>query len=214
MKMSSRKTTRAKSAHKTDRARKGTKARGPQGVKPALRTRDPHDPSATDVMLAPRRGDVDFRELPRSEIEEILGRNKVGRLAFAFHDRVDIQPIHYVYERGWLYGRTSEGEKIETLQHNQWVAFEVDEIKDTFDWLSVVIHGSFWRIHPLGSPRAEEVWAKAAELMARVVPEALTDKDPVAFRQILFRIAISDVRGREAKSKPGQTSADRGMEKS
>lgn len=176
--------------------------------------RDPQTPSATEVMLAPRRGEVVFRDLSRAEIEEILARNKVGRLAFAFHDRVDIQPLHFVYERGWLYGRTSEGEKIDTLQHNQWVAFEIDEIKDTFEWRSVVIHGSFWRIHPLGSPRAKEIWAKAAGLIARVVPEALTDKDPVAFRQILFRIAISDVRGREAQLKPGHTSENRGMEES
>ena len=145
------------------------------------------------------RGEVVFRDLARDEIEEIMSRNNVGRIAFAFHDRVDIQPIHYVYESGWLYGRTSEGEKIATITHNQWVAFEIDEIKDTFDWRSVVIHGSFWRLHPLGSPRAEEVWAKAAGLVSKIVPGALTEKDPVGFRQILFRIAISDVRGRAAQ---------------
>src|SRR5689334_20239550 len=156
-------------------------------------------PNATEAMLAARQGEVVFRELRRDEIENIIARNNVGRIAFAFHDRVDIQPIHYVYERGWLYGRTSEGEKIATLHHNQWVAFEIDEIEDTFDWRSVVIHGSFWRIHPLGSPHAEEVWAKAAELVSRIVPGALSEKDPVAFRQILFRIAVSDVRGREAR---------------
>lgn len=158
-------------------------------------------PENLQAMLAPRRGEVVFRDLPRAEVEEMIARNNVGRLAFAFHDRVDIQPVHYVYERGWLYGRTSEGEKISTLQHNQWVAFEIDEIKDTFDWRSVVIHGSFWRIHPRGSPHAAEVWDKAAALASKIVPGALTDQDPVAFRQILFRIAISDVRGREAKLK-------------
>src|SRR2546430_5826564 len=103
-----------------------------------------------------RTGDVTFRELARQEIENILERNNVGRLAFSLHDRVDIQPIHYVYERGWLYGRTSEGEKMATLQHNQWVAFEIDDIKDTFDWRSVVIHGSFWRIRPLFFFQAED----------------------------------------------------------
>jgi len=139
--------------------------------------------------------------MERAEIEEMLSRNKVGRLAFSFHDRVDLQPIHYVYERGWLYGRTSEGEKIASLAHNQWVAFEIDEIDDTFDWKSVVIHGSLWILHPRGSPRAEEVWAKAAELVSKIVPGALTEDDPVGFRQILFRIAVSDVRGREAKTK-------------
>ena len=154
-------------------------------------------------MVGERRGGVVFRELSREEIEAMLLRNTVGRLAFSFHDRVDIQPIHYVYERGWIYGRTSEGEKIAALAHNQWVAFEVDEVADVFDWRSVVIHGSFWILHPRGSPRAEEVWAKSAELVSRIVPDALTGNDPVGFRQTLFRIAVSDVRGREALTQPG-----------
>ena len=160
----------------------------------------PHD----GIVSPPpaRGGDVVFRELPRDEIEAMLLRNKVGRIAFTYNDRVDIQPIHYIYERGWLYGRTSEGDKISTLQHNQWIAFEVDEVSDTFDWRSLVIHGSLWILHPRGSPRAEELWAKAAELVSKIVPGALTDHDPVPFRQTLFRIAVSDVRGREAKLKP------------
>jgi len=157
-------------------------------------TPDPSFPPA-------RKGDVIFREMDREEIEAMLLRNKVGRLAFSLHDRVDVQPIHYVYERGWLYGRTSEGDKLMALSHNQWVAFEVDEVEDVFDWKSIVIHGSFWVLHPRGSPHAEELWVKAAELVSRVVPGSLTENDPVGFRQTLFRIAVSDVRGREAKTK-------------
>lgn len=55
-------------------------------------------------------------------------RNRVGRLAFSFRDRVDIEPLHYVFRGGWLYGRPSPGSKLQTLRHNPWVAFEVDEI--------------------------------------------------------------------------------------
>lgn len=166
-------------------------------------------PSIGASGLPPARtADVTFRELPREEIEEMLLRNNVGRLAFSFHDRVDLQPIHYVYERGWLYGRTSEGDKIASLTQNQWVAFEIDEINDVFDWRSIVIHGSFWILHPRGSPRAEEVWVKAAELVSKIVPGALTENDPVGFRQTLFRIAVSDVRGREAKMKPLRPKAE------
>jgi nitroimidazol reductase NimA-like FMN-containing flavoprotein (pyridoxamine 5'-phosphate oxidase superfamily) len=151
-----------------------------------------------------RRGDVVFRDLERDEVEQILLRNNVGRLAFSFHDRVDIQPVHYVYERGWLYGRTSEGDKIMALTHNQWVAFEVDEVRDVFDWTSIVVHGSFWILHPRGSPHAEELWVKAAELVSKIVPGSLTEIDPVSFRQTLFRIAVSDVRGREASTRPAE----------
>jgi nitroimidazol reductase NimA-like FMN-containing flavoprotein (pyridoxamine 5'-phosphate oxidase superfamily) len=157
--------------------------------------------------LAVRNGDVAFRDLSRDEIEEMLLANNVGRLAFSLHDRVDIQPIHYVYERGWLYGRTSEGDKIMSLAHNQWVAFEVDEVNAVFDWKSIVIHGSFWILHPRGSAHAEELWVKAAELVSRVVPGSLTEHDPVGFRQTLFRIAVSDARGREAKIKPQERQA-------
>ena len=157
-------------------------------------------------MLSAKGTDVTFRELSREQIERVLERNNVGRLAFSLHDRVDIQPIHYVYEGGWVYGRTSDGEKIATLSHNQWVAFEVDEIADIFQWRSVVIHGSFWILHPRGSPRAEELWTKAAELVSKIVPGALTEHDPVAFRQTLFRIAIGDVRGREAGLREPQQS--------
>ena len=155
-----------------------------------------------ETPVPAQKGDVIFREMPREEIEEMLLRNNVGRLAFSFHDRVDIQPIHYVYERGWLYGRTSEGDKIASLTHNQWIAFEVDEVEDVFEWRSIVIHGSFWILHPAGSPRAEELWKKATELMSRIVPGALTEHDPVGFRHTLFRIAVSDVRGRAASMKP------------
>jgi len=150
--------------------------------------------------LPERAGDVVFRELSRDEMEAMLLRNKVGRLAFSLHDRVDIQPIHYVYERGWLYGRTSAGDKITTLKHNQWIAFEVDEVNGIFDWRSLVVHGSFWVLHPRGSPRAVDLWTKAAELVGTIVPGALTEDDPVAFRQTLFRIAVSDIRGREAST--------------
>ena len=170
------------------------------------RDQSPPEAESESAFPPPRKGDVTFRDLTRDEIEAMLLRNKVGRLAFSFHDRVDIQPIHYVYERGWLYGRTSEGEKIASLTHNQWVAFEVDEVNDVFDWRSIVIHGSFWILHPRGSPRAEELWAKAAELVNQIVPGSLTEHDPVAFRQTLFRIAISDVRGREAKMKKTERS--------
>ena len=181
-------------------ASKGSGARGS-----AKESEHPKDDPELERMWAARPGAVSFRDMSRDEIEAMLAHNRVGRLAFALYDRVDIQPIHYVYERGWLYGRTSEGSKLAVLKHNQWIAFEVDEVTDLFDWRSIVIHGSFWIMSPRGSPRAEELWAKAADLVNRIVPGALTENDPVPFRQTLFRIAVSDVRGREATTKVRRT---------
>jgi nitroimidazol reductase NimA-like FMN-containing flavoprotein (pyridoxamine 5'-phosphate oxidase superfamily) len=50
---------------------------------------------------------VTIRELEPDEIQALLLRNHVGRIAFSLHDRVDIRPIHYAYADNWLYGRTS-----------------------------------------------------------------------------------------------------------
>jgi len=91
-------------------------------------------------MSAPHSVIID--ELDRDEIVALLSRNHVGRIAFSMHDRVDIQPIHYVYSDGWLYGRTSHGAKFATLMKNRWVAFEVDEVTTLFDWTSAVVHGA------------------------------------------------------------------------
>jgi Predicted flavin-nucleotide-binding protein len=147
---------------------------------------------------------VSFRDLSRKEIDEVLDRNRVGRIAFSLHDRVDIEPIHYVYEDGWLYIRTSEGAKLSKLRHNQWIAFEVDEVSALFEWTSVVVHGSVW-ILERGNPHADTLWEQALERVSRIVPNSLTPDDPVRFRQILIRIAVNDAKGREARLDKGRT---------
>lgn len=142
-----------------------------------------------------------FRALDASEIEAVLARNHVGRVAYSFHDRVDIEPVHFVYERGWLYGRTSPGTKLATIQHNRWVAFEVDEVAGPFDWQSVVVHGALYLLAP-----DDEVWGHALELLRTVIPETLGAGDPAPFRTVLFRIAVQESTGREASSTGRRTS--------
>jgi uncharacterized protein len=138
------------------------------------------------------------RALTQRECLELLARNQVGRIAFAFHDRVDIQPVGYVFAAGWIYGRTSEGAKLETLAHNQWVAFEVDEVRGLFDWASVVVRGSFHRLDPDGSAADRDTFAHALRLVRTLVPQSLTARDPAPHRTVLFRIAVGEMTGRRA----------------
>jgi uncharacterized protein len=141
-----------------------------------------------------------FRILARDEADTVLVRNHVGRMAFSLHDRVDIKPMHYVYDTGWLYGRTSPGTKLSTIAHNQWVAFEVDEVKGLFDWLSVVVKGSIEIIPADLSSSHAPAYTRAVALFRQLVPEALTPDDPVPFRNVLFRIHLDEVVGRESCS--------------
>jgi nitroimidazol reductase NimA-like FMN-containing flavoprotein (pyridoxamine 5'-phosphate oxidase superfamily) len=140
-----------------------------------------------------------FHQLSREEALALLARHHVGRLAFTFKDRVDIQPIHYVYEDGFVYGRTSEGAKLATIAHNRWVALETDEVHGVFEWKSVVVHGAFYRLElEGGTVEASRVAQHAVALLGTVIPATLRPGDPADFRTVLFRISVDDISGRAA----------------
>lgn len=139
-----------------------------------------------------------FRELTRAECDEILARNHIGRVAFTFHDHVDVEPIHYVYADGWLNGRTAPGAKIAVLRHHPWVAFEVDEVEGLFDWRSVVVHGAVHMPDPDGSPLDREAYRQTLVHLRTLVPSALRASDPVPKRYLAFRIHVDHVNGRAA----------------
>lgn len=149
-------------------------------------------------------GPPTFRGLERREIDDILARNHVARLAYLLDGRVDIEPIHYVFAEGTLYGRTAPGTKLSALGRDYWVAVEVDEVEDIFRWRSVVVHGGFHRIPPNQSGTQQVLWERAVELLRGLVPEALTSADPTPHRTVLFRIPIQQAEGRAASMGPGE----------
>jgi nitroimidazol reductase NimA-like FMN-containing flavoprotein (pyridoxamine 5'-phosphate oxidase superfamily) len=111
---------------------------------------------------------------------------------------VDIEPIHYVYADGWIYGRTSHGAKLTTLEKNRWVAFEVDEVKSLFDWRSAVVHGAVYVLEPDSTAEARATWDHALALLRKLLPATLREDDPVPHRGVVFRIAVQESTGRRA----------------
>jgi nitroimidazol reductase NimA-like FMN-containing flavoprotein (pyridoxamine 5'-phosphate oxidase superfamily) len=140
-----------------------------------------------------------FRELSREECEALLSRNRVGRIAFSYHDHVDIEPIYFVWDDGWLYGRTGEGTKLRTLAHNRWLAVETDEITGMFDWTSVVIKGALYLLEPGGT--RGDAYDHAVQLLRRLLPETLGEHDPFPSKTVVFRIHADQITGRAASTK-------------
>lgn len=139
----------------------------------------------------------EFRELTIQECHSLLARHNVGRLAFTLHDRVDIEPINYVTDGEWIFGRTSVGTKLSTLLHHPWCAFEIDEVRDLFDWDSVVVKGTFYLLDPeQGSP---DTYRRAEKLLKKLVHGTFTTRDPVPHRTILFGIFVHEISGRSAR---------------
>ena len=139
-----------------------------------------------------------FRGLSEEECVELLARSHVGRIAYLDAGQVGIAPIHYVYDSGWIIGRTAVGAKLTALRHHPWVAFEVDEVRGPFDWRSVVVRGAFYLLDRDGHAGARARWEHAAALLRGLVPGALTAADPAPTRDVLFRIHVGEMTGRLA----------------
>jgi len=148
-------------------------------------------------MSATRKA-ATFFELTRDEAVEFLAQNHVGRLAFSFHDRVDIEPISYVFSGDWLYARTAPGTKLTIVQHHPWVAFEVDEIRSRVDWRSVVVHGTIYFIDPSREADRKDYDA-AVKILRSADADALTSADATPQRDLLFRIHADEIVGKGAR---------------
>ncbi len=150
---------------------------------------DPHRPPDS-------AGAFRTRPLSREECLALLRRRSVGRLAFSFRDRVDIRPLGYAYRDGWIFGRTEVGGgKLETLGHHRWVAFQVDEIQDMWNWSSVVVHGAFHLLDPDAQGEEARTRASGVEALSQVFPHLYQDRDPGRHRTLLFAVDLQEVSG-------------------
>jgi nitroimidazol reductase NimA-like FMN-containing flavoprotein (pyridoxamine 5'-phosphate oxidase superfamily) len=142
-----------------------------------------------------------FGELTRAECRQLLSRTSVARLAYVSGSRVELVPIHIVFDLDTVYGRTAPGSRLSAIPDGQDVALEADEHRGAFDWLSVVIHGAFTVLN------AEEIVAnESPDLTAleKFFPNALSDEDPIPFRNQFFRIRITEMTGRYAQPTGGR----------
>jgi nitroimidazol reductase NimA-like FMN-containing flavoprotein (pyridoxamine 5'-phosphate oxidase superfamily) len=166
---------------------------------PIVRRPAPRSLPSTPAQPAPVFEELDYRQC-----NTIMDRNRVGRIAYAFQNQVDIAPVHYVRRGTWLYGRTSSGSKLTTLSHAPWVAFEVDEMEALFEWRSVIVHGAFYRLQPGGTAYDVEAWDTGVEALRELIPDTFTRGDPVPFRTEMFRISIDRMSGRSSHTAAGK----------
>ena len=146
----------------------------------------------------------DFRTLSAAEARAVLARHHVGRIAYAVHDRIDIEPIQYMTDGDWVFGRTSVGTKLAALAHHPWCAFEVDEVRDIFDWESAVVRGTFHLLDPESA--SPDAYTRALALLRELVPGTLSAADPAPHRTLMFGIHIHEITGRSSRPRREDTS--------
>lgn len=142
-----------------------------------------------------------FLALTDEECRAVLGRNHVGRLAFINHGVVDIEPVHYIVGDSWIFVRSAEGAKLHAFAHNPYVAFEVDEVDGTFDWRSVVAHGTIYLMSEHGDRADRSDFEHALDALRSFIPETLTEDDPTPFRNTIYGLHVDKVAGRGAEQR-------------
>ena len=144
-----------------------------------------------------------FYELTPAECRFVLARHSFGRLAYTFHDRVDVEPISYVLSGNALVFRTAPGSKLVTLAHHRWAALEVDEADGPLDWCSVVAHGAVYVLREDAGEAGARAYRSALRALRRLNPRALRPGDPTPFRTVVAKLHIDHLTGRAASSHAG-----------
>jgi nitroimidazol reductase NimA-like FMN-containing flavoprotein (pyridoxamine 5'-phosphate oxidase superfamily) len=128
-------------------------------------------------------------ELHPDEIEAVLHRHHVGRLACVVAGEPYLVPITSTYQEGFLYGHTLPGQKLDAMRTAPRVAFEVDERWETDTWRSVVVRGVFEEL------TTEDERASALAALHGAYPDA----SRLAGRGALFRIRPTAKTGRSVQ---------------
>jgi nitroimidazol reductase NimA-like FMN-containing flavoprotein (pyridoxamine 5'-phosphate oxidase superfamily) len=142
-----------------------------------------------------------FRTLRPSQIDAILVRNSVGKIAFAVDGRVELLPINFVYLNGWIYGRTAAAT---FLPGSAPVTFQVDERTEAGEWRSVVVTGQLDLVES-ESPAPRGIYQRVLSRIRGLVRPAPPEEPAVRFRDQLFAIQAAEMSGRASfcRSKAG-----------
>jgi uncharacterized protein len=145
-------------------------------------------------------------ELTKTQIENILTGQVIGRLACSDGKQPYIIPVTYAYDGMYIYGQTNEGTKLTILRKNPNVCFEVDIITDMRNWQSVVVNGVFEELDETEVEKARDIlFNRVFSLLTSStihshehgVSETLDDSNRVKY--VMYRIEITSVTGRYEK---------------
>jgi len=103
--------------------------------------------------------------LSEDEIEDLLKKQTTGRIGCHADGITYVVPINYVYQDGCIYEHSSAGKKIEMLQSNPLICFQVDEIQSITNWKSVIAWGSYKQI-----TEREEMQKVMKEIINHIMP--------------------------------------------
>ena len=144
-----------------------------------------------------------FGSLNKQEIDDFLRKNIVGRIGCHYDDKTYITPLNYSYDGECIYAISKEGKKLEIMRKNPKVCFEIDSIKDTCNWQSVIIWGTFKELKTEEEKLAgfEVLYKSQLPLISSVITHTsptwpFIDHDVHKLEGVIFKIVPEEESGR------------------
>ncbi|MBL7872549.1 MAG: pyridoxamine 5'-phosphate oxidase family protein [Cyclobacteriaceae bacterium] len=142
--------------------------------------------------------------LTKTQIDQVLDSQVLGRIGCYADGRVFVVPITYVYDGDFIYAHSKEGMKINMMRNHPKVCFEVDVVEDMANWRSVILWGEYEELEgKLSQEKGMNV------IMEKLVPLISSQsfryydnhsiKPKTQPKSIVFRIKITERTGRYEK---------------
>jgi uncharacterized protein len=80
-------------------------------------------------------------DMSPADMHALLQRESFGHLGCSRDGRPYVVPMHYAYDGKDLYFFTTQGMKTRFIEANPQVCLQVEEVRDTMSWRSVMVIG-------------------------------------------------------------------------
>lgn len=128
-------------------------------------------------------------DLDKSQIDDFLKSQLIGRLGCSDGNKVYVVPITYAYNNGYIYGHTKDGLKIQMMRNNPNVCFEIDWMKDMSNWKSVIVYGTFEELKGEDANNGLEILMKSImyNLDRKSSPTGVSGNDNLGIQNFAFQ---------------------------
>jgi uncharacterized protein len=122
----------------------------------------------------------------------ILREGNLGRLGCIAAGWPYVVPVNYFFDGKDIYIHTLPGKKLDALRANPRACLQVDEIKDSFNWRSVIAYGTFEEVS--NEETQENVLTKLYSRAPHMTPVESRLVEGMTGTTV-FRIKVEDVTG-------------------
>jgi uncharacterized protein len=131
-------------------------------------------------------------KLGNTDALAILREGTLGRLGCIAAGWPYVVPVNYYFDGENIYIHTLPGKKLDALRANPRVCLQVDEIKDSYNWRSVIAYGTFEEIS--NEETQENIRIKLYSRLPHMTPvESMLVKGMKG--AIVFRVKVEEVTG-------------------